>query len=396
MKITNLFKIFFLTIILVLTINSVKAVNQVNIYFFHDEVCYHCSLEEEYLDDLILKYDNINVIKYEVTNSDEFNDLFSQVKEVFNDQSALTPYTVIGGIAFRGFNDQTEIDIENTIEKYSDNDFVDIVDKILNNQEIYLSDFDVLERDTVKIPIIGEVKLADFSLLVGAIVIGFVDGFNPCAMWVLIFLITMLVNAKDRKRMWILGFVFLFTSALVYFIIMMSWLQIALQLTMIKWFRYLIGAFAVIFGLYNLFNFIKSLKEDDGCVVTEKPQREKLLERAKKIVKSNSLGIAIIGIIALAATVNLLELACSAGLPLLYTQILAYNDLSSISYLGYVSIYIFFFLLDDLLIFSIAMITMKVTGISTKYTKYSHLVGGLIMVLIGILLIFFPNIIMFN
>ncbi len=396
MRLTKIFRIVFLSLILTLTFNSVKAVNQVTIYFFHDEVCYHCHLEEEFLEELAQDYSNITIIKYEVTTNTDNLELFNEVKEVFNDQDALTPYTVIGGIAFRGFNEQTELDIENTIKKYSDNDFVDIVNKVINNQDINLSDFDTVERDTVRIPIIGEVKLAEFSLLVGAIVIGFVDGFNPCAMWVLLFLITLLVHAKDRRRMWILGVIFLFTSALVYFVIMMSWLQVALQLTTIKWFRYIIGAFAIFFGGYNLYNYLKSFKKDDGCVVTDKPQREKLLEKAKRIVKANSLWVAIIGIITLAVTVNLIELACSAGLPLLYTQILAYNDVSSIGYLGYVSVYILFFLLDDLLIFAVAMITMKVTGFSTKYTKYSHLIGGLIMVLIGILLIFFPNIIMFN
>jgi hypothetical protein len=351
-------------------------------------------LLEVYLEEL--DYENINIIKYEITNSSENFELFESVKNAFQDKSALTPYTVIGGIAFIGFNEQTKVDIENTIIRYSENDFVDVVDKIINNEAIRTSDFDVLIRDTINIPIIGQVNLEGFSLLLGAIVIGLVDGFNPCAMWVLLFLITLLINNKDRKRMWILGIVFLFTSAFVYFLIMMSWLQIALKLSLIAWFRYIIGTFAVGFGIYNIINYIKSLKVDDGCNVTEKPQRERILNRIKNIVKTKSLPLALIGIIALAVTVNLIELACSAGLPLLYTQILAYNDLSQVAYLGYVSVYVLFFLLDDLIVFSIAMLTFKVTGISNKYTKYSHLIGGLIMAIIGILLIFFPNILMFN
>lgn len=98
----------------------------------------------------------------------------------------------------------------------------------------------------------------------------------------------------------------------------------------------------------------------------------------------------------LAFIVNLIELACSAGLPLLFTQILAINDLSKFMYALNIGIYIFFFLIDDLIIFIIAMITFKVTGISTKYTKYSHLIGGIIMLLISILMIFKPEWLMFN
>jgi hypothetical protein len=81
---------------------------------------------------------------------------------------------------------------------------------------------------------------------------------------------------------------------------------------------------------------------------------------------------------------------------LLYTSILTFNNLSPVAYIGYVLIYVFFFLLDDLIIFSLAMITFRVTGISNRYTKYSHIIGGIIMLLIGVLLIFFPNLIMFN
>lgn len=92
----------------------------------------------------------------------------------------------------------------------------------------------------------------------------------------------------------------------------------------------------------------------------------------------------------------MIELACSAGLPLLFTQILAINDLSKFMYALNIGIYIFFFLIDDLIIFIIAMITFKVTGISTKYTKYSHLIGGIIMLLISILMLFKPEWLMFN
>ena len=106
--------------------------------------------------------------------------------------------------------------------------------------------------------------------------------------------------------------------------------------------------------------------------------------------------MAIIGIIILAASVNIIELMCSVGIPLLFTQILAMNNLSAGSYALYMFIYIFFFLIDDIVIFALAMITHKVTGISTKYNKYSHLIAGIIILLIGLLLLINPSILMFN
>jgi thiol-disulfide isomerase/thioredoxin len=374
---------------------SLKALNTVKIYLFHDPLCSHCQAEEAFLHELESEYENIEIIIIDVTANDENFDNFEAVKSVFEEDEALTPYTVIGGVSLRGFSEQTKLDIVSLVERYSEESHSDIVAKVLAGEEVLLSDFDKLERDVVWIPLIGEIQIKDVSLLLGAIIIGFVDGFNPCAMWVLILLITLLINSQDKKRMWWLGVIFLTTSALVYFLIMMSWLRIAIALSVINWFRYLIGAFAISFGCYNLYKFFKKLNEEDGCEVVQEKRKIKIIERVKKVIHQDKLVLAIIGIIALAVTVNLIELACSAGLPLLYTNILAFNNLSGFAYTGYVLIYVFFFLLDDLIIFTIAMVSMRVTGISNRYTKYSSLIGGLIMALIGFLLIFFPDIIMF-
>ena len=116
----------------------------------------------------------------------------------------------------------------------------------------------------------------------------------------------------------------------------------------------------------------------------------------KKVVSNHSFILSILGIIALAFSVNVIELACSAGIPLIFTQILALNNLSMVSYIFYMLIYILFFLIDDLIVFIVAMVTLNVTGISTKYTKYSHLIGGIVMVLIALLMIFKPDWLMLN
>ena len=194
---------------------------------------------------------------------------------------------------------------------------------------------------------------------------------------------------KDRKKMWILGLTFLSTSALIYLLFMVSWLKIVLSITSIMWIQKLIALFALFAGVWNLWSFYKS--KEDGCLVVAEAQRKKTLFRIKKITSEQKFLLAFIGIIALAISVNLLELACSAGLPLIFTQILALNHLTTAEYTAYILFYIFFFLIDDLLVFFIAMTTMKVTGISNKYAKYSHLIGGSIMIFIGILLFLKPE-----
>jgi len=248
---------------------------------------------------------------------------------------------------------------------------------------------------TVDVPIFGKVNVKNVSLMSAAVVIGFVDGFNPCAMWVLLFLISVLIGMKDRKRMWALGLTFLVTSALVYMLIMLSFVNIAVKITMITWVRNIIAIIAIIGAIVNFRSYLKT-KDESGCEVVDDKKRKKMFSKIRKFTSEKSFLLALVGVIGLAISVNLVELACSAGLPLVFTELLALNDTSSLMRFLYTLLYIVFFLIDDLIIFFIAMFTMKVTGISTKYNKYSHLLGGIIMFVIGVLLIIKPEWLMFN
>ena len=195
---------------------------------------------------------------------------------------------------------------------------------------------------------------------------------------------------KDRKRMWIIGLTFLITSAFVYMLIMLSWLQIAVKMTAVTWIRNIIGIIAIGGAIINLRSFIKSInsKNNDGCEVVDDKKRKTIFKKIRKFTSEKSLLLALVGVIGLAISVNLVELACSAGLPLVFTELLVLNNVNSFMRFTYTLLYIIFFLLDDLIVFFIAMFTMKIAGISTKYNKYSHLLGGIIMLIVGILLLF--------
>jgi len=201
---------------------------------------------------------------------------------------------------------------------------------------------------------------------------------------------------KDRRKMWILGFTFIITSGVVYLMFMLTWLNLATFISSISYIRFAIALVAIIAGIVNLNNYIKSRKTDDGCEVVDQKERKKTMNKIISITQEKKFIIALLGIIVLAASVNIVELMCSIGLPLLFTQILAMNNLSGASYMAYMLLYIVFFLIDDIIVFVVSMVTLKVTGITTKYTKYSHLIGGIIMLLIGLLLIVKPEILMFN
>ena len=129
----------------------------------------------------------------------------------------------------------------------------------------------------------------------------------------------------------------------------------------------------------------------DGCEIVDDRKRKKLKNKILSISNQPVFYLAILGIMGLAFSVNFIELLCSAGFPVIFTQILALQNLNSAQYIGYLLLYILFFLLDDLLVFYIAMKTMSVTGLSSKYGKWTHLIGGIVMIIIGTLMILKPG-----
>ena len=384
-------------LLFLLFIPNVEA-KDVNLYLFYGDGCPHCAREEDYLNELKEDYPFVNLIKYETWYNEENANLLSRVKNNLNINNSYVPFTVIGNLGLTGFNDNTKMQIESQIKYCYKNDCPDIVSETCSGEDVIDEKEENCEDETTqfKVPVLGNIDAKKVSLPIVAIIMGFVDGFNPCAMWILIFLISFLITKKDYKKMLILGSTFLITSALIYLFFMMSWLTIVIEINKIVILRNIIAVIACIAGIYNLIKFNEERKKNVGCSVTDNKKRSVIIERIKRYVLENNLAISMIGIMLLAISVNFIELACSAGLPLVFTQILSINNLSNIEYFMYVLIYVFFFLIDDLIIFLIAVKTSKVTGISNKYTKYSHLIGGLIMLIIGILLLVKPEIVMFN
>lgn len=382
-------------------VNEVNAKDLIDVHIFYSKTCGHCKKAKEFLKKYEEDTGKIEIHYYEVTYNKQNALKFEKVQNVLNYSSMSVPYIVIGSEVFVGYSDNLESEVKKTVSYYEKNEYVDITSKIIegeitkDNIEDYLSN-KVLLDNTVKIPLLGEVDVKSVSIPLLAIVIGLVDGFNPCAMWVLIFLISVLINMKDRKKTWILGTTFLLTSALVYGLIMLSWLNIVVNFAGIRWIQIIIGIVAIIGSILNFRSYYLERKKDSGCQVVDEKKRKNIISRIKKFTSEKNFILAMIGIILLAISVNVVELACSAGLPVLFTNILAVNNITGISSLLYILLYILFFLLDDLIVFIIAVITFKVTGMTTKYTKFSHLIGAIIMLIIGGLMIIKPEWVMFN
>ncbi len=384
-------------ILLFLLIKPVIAQeNGVIIYFFWAQGCPHCAKEKIFLQKLVNKYPRIIVKDFEVT-ADPVNVLLMQKasKELNADVSGV-PFTVIGKEYIAGyFNDETTgKEIKEKVECAIRDGCVDIINNVNQKSEVINEEATSIIPQSLNIPIFGSISTKNLSLPAFTFVIAFLDGFNPCAMWVLLFLISLLLGMHNRLKMFILGFSFILTSALVYFLFLSAWLNIFLFLGFISWVRLGIGAVALTAGGYNLREYI--INKSGGCKVTGNEKRRIIFDKLKEITQNKRFIIALFGIILLAFAVNLVELVCSAGLPAIYTKVLTMSKLPTWQYYLYLLFYIFIFMLDDLIIFFAAMITLQATGIQSKYARYSHLIGGILMFIIGILLLFKPELLMFG
>ncbi|HSV94583.1 MAG TPA: hypothetical protein VLH94_01195 [Spirochaetia bacterium] len=391
-------KFLLLLLSTLLFLTSVKPIlaSDVNLYFFWGAGCPHCAKEKIFLDTLEEKYPELTIKDYEITNSQSNRDLLQKVGTRLNTEIRGVPFTVIGTKYFTGYynDDVTGKEIEDSIKSAINNGSLDLLEeKDVNNnfQDNKKSD---KAPEIISIPIFGNLEVKKISLPLITVAIAMVDGFNPCAMWTLLFLISLLLGMKDRKRMWLLGTTFIIVSAIAYFLFLSAWLNLFLFLGLVIWIRLIIGLLALGSGSYYLKDYFTN--KAGGCQVMGDSKRQKIFEKLKSITQKKQIFIALGGIILLAFAVNLVELVCSAGLPAIYTQLLSNYNLPPLHYYLYLFLYILIFMIDDLFIFVTAMITLRITGIQSKYSRLSHLVGGVLMLIIGFLLIFKPEWLLFG
>jgi thiol-disulfide isomerase/thioredoxin len=367
------------------------------VYLFWAEGCPHCLVEKQFLEKLKQRDQNLSVVSLELTKSKETREIFQEVGRILGVEVAGVPFTVVGNQYVVGWHDDATsgLALEKAIKKVREDNLPDIVAVLMPPPG---PSPDLSEKrpipDKLTFPIIGEIELKYLSLGLLTVIMGALDGFNPCAMWVLVFLISLLLGMEDRKKMWLLGSLFIFSSGFVYFLFMAAWLNLFMFIGLIVWVKIAIGLVALGAGAYNLKEYLTNRL--GTCKLTLGERRQRTLERIKNTVQNQSWWLAVGGIICLAFALNLVELLCSLGLPVIYTEILTLSALPVWQYYLYLVLYIFIFILDDMIVFGVAMLTLSLVGGTTRYKHWSNLIGGIIMLIIGVLLIFKPEVLMFS
>lgn len=376
-----------------------QVMGKLPVYFFWGEGCPHCEAETIFLEKIKNSYPNIEFKKYEVFNNKENYNLFEKTLADKGEKIPGVPVTIIGEQMVVGFGNEkiSGAKIKQALDIYV------LKNKIHNDgdssEPINASpeQAESVTGEHINYPIIGKINLNNLSLPILTVVLGTLDGFNPCSMWALVVLITLLLNTGSRKKMWIIGGTFILTSAISYFLFLTAWFNAFKFVGFLPAVKIGIGILAIGIGVYFLQDYIKKRKQATlTCEVTSDKTQSKIITRLQTIIQKDSMLMAIVGVTAVAFSVNLIELVCSAGIPAIYTGIMAQSHLSSVGYYSYLIGYDFFYMLDDIVVLLIAGFTWQMLQNTGKFTKYSHLIGGILLLILGVIMLFHPELLMFK
>lgn len=242
---------------------------------------------------------------------------------------------------------------------------------------------------TIMVPLVGEVALANLSLPAQTLLIAGVDAFNPCAFFVLLFLLGLLVHAQSRRRMLLIGGLFVLFSGLIYFVFMAAWLNLFLFLGELALITTLAGLLAVVIGGINVKDFFW-FKQGVSLSI---PDRAKpgLYRRTRELVRASSLPAMVASTVVLALVTNSYELLCTMGFPMVYTKILTGNDLAPAAYYAWLALYNLVYVLPLLVIVVLFTVGLGAHKLTEREGRVLKLLSGLMMLFLGILLIAAPQ-----
>lgn len=316
----------------------------------------------------------------------------------------VTPVTVVGEYVVAGFNgpETTGASIKTAIARAATGD-ITTIEAHLGRAPVQ----DVIlgggcsgvscaagsgQQFVFDLPFIGLVDLQTFSLTTLSVVLGVIDGFNPCAMWVLVTFLVLLTQAGSRRKMVFLAGLFILAQGIMYNLILNVWYQtwdfIALDAVVTP----LVGTIAFGGGLFFLYRWWRNRSAALVCDISDVESQTKTVNRFQALVRQPITIASVFAILTIAFSVNIIEFACSIGIPQAYTKILELNALSFLERQWYILLFTLGYMLDDVVVYGLAIWGFgKLHAHGHRYAQLSLLIGGLLMLLLGALLIVAPQ-----
>ncbi|MNZ61435.1 hypothetical protein D3C78_795330 [compost metagenome] len=242
---------------------------------------------------------------------------------------------------------------------------------------------------SVQSGLFGTLSVERLGLPLFTLALGLLDGFNPCTMWMLLFLLSLLVHLHDRARMALVAGTFVLVSGAVYYAFMAAWLNLFLLVGLSTLLVWALSAVAIAIGLVNLRDGLRP--GNDFTLSIPAAAKPGLYARMRAILQADRLLPALAGVAVLAVVVNFIELLCTAGLPAIYTAVLTQQGLTPLAHYAYLGLYILGYIADDALMVATAVAALSSRKLSAQTGRGLKILSGLVMLALGVVMLLRPE-----
>ncbi|MBS3813727.1 hypothetical protein KGY64_07910 [Candidatus Bipolaricaulota bacterium] len=367
---------------------AASAEREVVVYFFWASGCHHCEQQKPLMEDLENSYDRLRVEDRNIVDSSEHQKLLFEMGEAFGQEVRGVPATFIGNRVWVGFTEEIGGEIQEEVDVCLAEGCIDPLQR-LEEPDLDPSR-DTGGRETLVVPFLGPVDLTSLPTFGATSLIAFVDGFNPCSLWVLTFLLGVLVHTRSRKKILLVGLTFLTITATTYGLFILGLFSAFQYIGQLFWIRLTVALLAFIMGIVSIKDFFW-FKRGISFTIPEgfKP---KLGKRIRGLMNGKGSAPALIAATAVIALgVTLVELPCTAGFPVIWTGIMSASGVGPATFGVLFATYILIYLLIELVIFGTATVTLSSSRLQEKHGKWLKLVGGSLMVVLGGTFLFAPE-----
>lgn len=347
----------------------------VELTFFHGDGCPHCADEREFLTDLKARVPALRVTEYEVWFDEDNRRLLDETAERLGFEPAGVPVTVVGTRAWVGFSTQTADEIEAVVVATAAGRRVPGADE---------------GTAFVDVPLVGAVDLSTMSLVASTAIIGFVDGVNPCSLWVLSLLLAIVLHHGSRRRVLVVGLAFLTVTTTMYALFIAGLYSALDVLGSFAWIQAVTAAIVIVLGLLQLKDGISPGKGPSLSIPASRKPR--IYTRMRDVASPERGLLAAIAVTALLAVgVSLIETPCTAGLPLMWTSLLEQAGLPFSANAALFALYMGAFLLDELIVFLVAVVSLQALRLQERHGRALKLLSGCVLVTLGAAMLLAPT-----
>jgi glutaredoxin len=339
------------------------------ITYFWGDGCPHCAAEKAFLDELVERDGRIRVDAYEVWYDAAGRQRLEETAKAMSFTVSGVPVTVVGDRHWVGFSAAIAQEIE------------DAVLALLAPAEQMVGPPAIPEPEVIEVPLLGEVTAGQGSLALSTAAIAFVDGFNPCSLWVLTVLLALVLRSGSRRRVVLVGATFLVVTAAVYGLFIVGVFSVLSYVGFLPWIRAAVVVAALTFGLVNVKDYFL-FKQGPSFTIAES-RKAGIFSGARRVrtaLSTEASTLAVVGVTAgMALGVSLVELACTAGFPVIWSATLAAHDVGAGLFAGLLALYLGIYLLDEAVIFGAAVVTLRATRMQEQHGRQLKLVAGMVM-----------------